>query len=100
MKGRGGRGRSCGREGEAAARLWAEGGFDVVHTHFAYAALGPLMALPRGVPHVRTFHGPWDVEGWLEDARGRRRPVGSMVKAIGSEKWASSRVEAGNLRRS
>ena len=57
------------REGRrACARLWAERPFDVVHTHFAYAALGPLQAVPASVPRVRTFHGPWDEEGWLEDS--------------------------------
>ena len=57
--------------GRAAARLWAEGAFDVAHTHFAYAALGPLVALPRGLPHVRSFYGPWDAEdGWKTLAGG------------------------------
>jgi len=53
------------REGRrACARLWAERPFDVVHTHFAWAAVGPLKAVPASVPRVRTFHGPWDEEGW------------------------------------
>ena len=68
------------REGRrACARLWAERPFDVVHTHFAYAALGPLQAVPASVPRVRTFHGPWDEEGWLEDSH--RRGLVGTVKA-------------------
>ena len=82
----------------AAARLWAEGGFDVVHTHFAYAALGPLSVLPRGVPHVRSFYGPWDEEGWVEDAQGRRGP-GQRVKAL-LKRQVRHMIEATNLRRS
>ena len=66
------------REGwRACARLWAEGPFDIVHTHFAYAAVGPLRAVPAAAVRVRTFHGPWDEEGWLED-RHRGGPVGAV----------------------
>ena len=56
------------REGRAAcARLWAQGAYDIVHTHFAYAALGPLQVVPASVVRVRSFYGPWDEEGWVED---------------------------------
>ena len=95
----------AGRAGEfvragrrAAARLWAEGGFDVVHTHFAYAALGPLMALPRGVPHIRSFYGPWDEEGWVEDTFGGSSWAGRMRAVV--KKRLRHQVEAMNLRRS
>ena len=83
---------------QAAARLWAAGGYDVVHTHFAYAALGPLMALPRGVPHVRSFYGPWNEEGWVEDTQGHIGP-GKHLKALLKKKVRHT-VEAANLRRS
>lgn len=50
--------------------------FDVVHSHFAYAALGPLQAIRNSMPHVRTFHGPWDTEGFVEDtANAGKNPV-------------------------
>ncbi len=52
---------------EACARLWARGAYDIVHTHFAYAALGPLQAVPVDVARVRSFYGPWNEEGWVED---------------------------------
>ncbi len=85
------------RAGQAAcARLWAEGPFDVAHTHFAYAAVGPLRAVPRGVPRVRSFYGPWDREGWVEDngaaLHGPRR-IPALVK-----RFLRRRIEAANLR--
>jgi len=51
----------------ACAKLCGETPFDVVHTHFAYSALGPLKAVPKTVPQVRSFYGPWHAEGWVED---------------------------------
>ena len=87
------------REGrKACARLWAEQPFDVVHTHFSYAALGPLQAVTAHVPHVRTFHGPWDEEGWVEDTTGRQGKLG-MAKAR-LKRSLRRRVEAANLQRS
>ena len=87
------------REGrKACARLWAEQPFDVVHTHFAYAALGPLQAVPAHVPRVRTFHGPWDEEGWVEDTTSRQGKLG-MAKAR-LKRSLRRRVEAANLQRS
>ncbi len=87
------------REGRrAAARLWAERPFDIVHTHFAYAALGPLRVVPRGVPHFRSFYGPWDEEGWFTDTTVRRGPLGT-AKAR-AKRYLRHQVEAANLRRS
>lgn len=87
------------REGRAAcARLWAEGAFDIVHTHFAYAAIGPLQAVPRPVPRIRTFHGPWDEEGWSEDAARSPRGLGLVKASI--KKLLRFQIEAANLRRS
>lgn len=54
---------------EACEKLLKEQSFDLVHTHFAYAGLGPLRAVPKSIPRVRTFHGPWDQEGWIEDVQ-------------------------------
>ena len=87
------------REGRrACARLSAEHPFDVVHTHFAYAALGPLQAVPRDVAHVRSFYGPWDEEGWVEDTS---RPLGPLGMAKARVKRSlRRRVEAANLKRS
>jgi len=51
------------RNGQIACRrLLAEHHYDIVHTHFAYAAVGPLRAIPQSIPRIRTFHGPWDEE--------------------------------------
>lgn len=81
-----------------AASLVRETPFDIVHTHFAYAAVGPLKAFPRGTPHVRTFHGPWDSEAWVEDlAKGdspARRALATVKRA--GRNW----VERANLRSS
>jgi len=54
---------------DACKKLCAVTRFDLVHTHFAYAAVGPLQAIPKSIPRIRTFHGPWDQEGWLEECR-------------------------------
>ena len=78
----------------ACAQLWAEEPFDIVHTHFAYAAVGPLRAVPADAVRVRTFHGPWDEEGWLEDRR-RGGPIGA-VRAHLKRKLRRG-VEAANL---
>ncbi|PQV65204.1 Glycosyltransferase involved in cell wall bisynthesis [Abditibacterium utsteinense] len=57
------------REGrQSAARLWQEAPFDIVHTQFAYAAHGPAQAFPRDAIHIRSFYGPWDAEGYVEDS--------------------------------
>ena len=83
------------REGcRACARLWAERPFDLIHTHFAYAAVGPLRAVPACVPRVRTFHGPWDEEGWAEE-RGRGGLVGRVRAGI--KRKLRFQVETANL---
>jgi glycosyltransferase involved in cell wall biosynthesis len=84
---------------QAAARLWAEEPFDVAHTHFAYAALGPLSALPPTLPHVRSFYGPWDEEGWVEDTTTGTPGTLGMAKARIKRRLRHA-VEAANLRRS
>ncbi len=87
------------REGcRACARLWTGGPFDLVHTHFAYAAHGPLRAVPAGTPHLRSFYGPWDEEGWVADADARRLLPG-LVKAR-VKRVLRHQVEAASLRRS
>lgn len=50
----------------AMLKLLRRASFDVVHVHFAYAAVGPISALPRSVPIVRTYHGAWGLEKMLE----------------------------------
>ena len=85
------------REGRrACARLWAEKPFDIVHTHFAYAALGPLRAVPSSVPRIRTFHGPWDEEGWLEDMSSISDRIGRLKAGI--KRRLRRRVEGVSLR--
>ena len=88
------------REGQAAcARLWDETGpFDLVHTHFAFAALGPLRAVPAHVPRIRSFYGAWDQEGWVENAGAAEGPL-DRLRGL-TKRWLRRRVEAANLRRS
>ncbi len=87
------------RQGRVAcARLWAEQPFDIVHTHFAYAALGPLQAVPHAAPHVRSFYGPWDEEGWVEDTNRCPGPLGLAKARV--KRSLRHRVEAANLQRS
>lgn len=86
------------REGRrACAKLWAEKPFDVVHTHFAYAALGPLRAVPRGTPHLRSFYGPWDAEGWVADAEKRQRGLGRAKEQV--KRQLRHQIEGANLKR-
>ncbi len=68
----------------AAASLCVGNSFDIVHTHFAYAGVGPLRAIPAQTVRVRTFHGPWDAEGWVEDVAGSRS---ISKRAKGGLKW-------------
>ncbi len=87
------------RNGRAAsARLWSENPFDIIHTHFAYAAIGPLQAIPKRTPHVRTFHGPWDEESWLEET-AQPLPWFKMLLASIKKKMRHQ-VEVSNLNRS
>ena len=86
------------REGRSAcARLWAEKPFDIVHTHFAYAALGPLRAVPRGTPRLRSFYGPWDAEGWIADAANRQHRLGMLKERV--KRRLRHVVEGANLKR-
>ncbi len=93
------------RVGRAAcARLLAEQPFDIVHTHFAYAAVGPLQVVSRHVPCVRSFYGPWDAEGWVEDMARAGDKTGPVRVAYLAKSRLRKRlrhaVEAANLRRS
>jgi glycosyltransferase involved in cell wall biosynthesis len=66
----------------AAKRLCAETQFDIVHSHFAFASVGPIWALPRTVPCIRTFHGPWDQEALSTSrASGALSSCGLRLKA-------------------
>lgn len=98
-----GQGRRFNDEGEAAARKLLDSGekFDIVHTHFAWSAVGPLKAL-TGIPHIRTFHGPWDEESWVEDVRDADQRQGAarmvaMAKAQ-ARRILKKRIEAQNLK--
>ena len=98
-----GAGRRFNDEGEAAARKLLAAGerFNVVHTHFAWAALGPLKAL-KNVPHVRSFYGPWHEESRVEDiarvARAGSPLKKALLSALAPAKWsAKRRVERANV---
>lgn len=90
----------------ACAQLAASNRYDVVVTHFAYAALGPLWAM-KATPRLRVFHGPWDAEGWAEDqAALLALPAGRSLKrwllGVKSHLKRAGRglVETRNLRQS
>jgi glycosyltransferase involved in cell wall biosynthesis len=83
---------------QAARQLLAEVNFDIVHTHFAYAALGPLKAVPKDVPRVRTFHGPWDEEGFVDDTTNSRS-IFAVLKAT-LKRALRRKIEGDNLRQS
>ena len=90
----------------ACARLHAGKAFDLVHTHFAYAAEGPLRALP-GIPHVRSFYGAWHREGLVEDTawnaeRFQHSPVKRRLAGLRArvKAFLRKRIEVGNLRKS
>jgi glycosyltransferase involved in cell wall biosynthesis len=83
---------------QTCARIWQETPFDLVHTHFAYAALGPLRAVPGFVPRVRTFHGPWEEESWVEETAGTVGPSARLAARL--KKYIRRAIEAANLSRS
>ncbi len=83
---------------DACARLLRETRFDIAHTHFAYSAHGPLGVLPPVVPHVRTFHGAWHDEGYVED---KQNSHGFKSYAVMQGHYVLRRgIEQQNLRRS
>ena len=87
------------RQGRAACkRLCEKERFDVVHTHFAFAATGPLSALPPSTRRVRTFHGPWDEEAYFDDTSRLKSLFGKCVTLIKQELRRT--LEAANLRKS
>jgi glycosyltransferase involved in cell wall biosynthesis len=90
---------------EAAARLWAQEKFDIVHTHFAYAAEGPSAVCPEGTVHIRSFYGPWDTEGYVEDTarvNAAKSPVTKAKALLQREVKRRMRhsIEANSLNRS
>lgn len=88
-----------------AARLAGETPFDIVHTHFAYAAHGPSQALPPNAIHVRTFYGPWNGEGYVEDTArldAAQNPLKKVKLALqrALKQRMKRRIEAQSLQRS
>jgi glycosyltransferase involved in cell wall biosynthesis len=83
---------------DACARLLQKESFDIAHTHFAYSAVGPLAVLPEAVPHVRSFHGPWHDEGYVEDKQNGRGPRAYAVRQ--ARFLLRRRIERQNLTRS
>jgi len=75
---------------EACAKLLAEQSFDIVHTHFAYSAVGPLQVIPAELPHVRSFYGPWHEEGRVED----RKRLDDRRASLNSPKAAAAYAAA------
>lgn len=87
---------------DAAARLFAQNPPDILHTHFAYAAVGPLEAAGSRIPHVRSFYGPWDAEGFVEDT-GAARAANPLKRPLLHARALVKRhfrhgIEAANLR--
>ncbi len=78
--------------------------FDILHTHFAYAAVGALQAANGTIPHVRSFYGPWDVEGFVEDIAGVRKSAAWKKPFLHGrallKRHYRREVEADNLRQS
>ena len=97
---------------EACASLLSKQSFDIAHTHFAYSAVGPLQVLPKSLPHIRSFYGPWHEEGRVEDLKklGDRRQNCRSFKTAAAYTAACAamharcalraQVERRNLRRS
>ena len=83
---------------DACARLLQTERFDIAHTHFAYSAVGPLQVLPESVPHVRTFHGAWHDEGYVEDKQNGHGPKAYAVRQ--THFLLRRRIEQQNLTRS
>ncbi|MBC8140559.1 MAG: glycosyltransferase family 4 protein, partial [Armatimonadetes bacterium] len=78
--------------------------FDLLHTHFAYAAVGALQSANGSLPHVRSFYGPWDAEGFVEDM-GQVQKSAAWKKPLLHGRALLKRhyrreVEADNLRQS
>jgi len=78
-----------------AFKLLQTSKFDIVHVHSAYAALGPLSVIPKIIPRVRTFHGPWDEESYIEDVASSHSPLG--VAKASSKRWIRRIIEQQNL---
>ena len=82
----------------ACERLLRSERFDIAHTHFAYSAVGPLQVLPKTVPHVRSFYGPWHDEGYVEDKQNGQGPRAYAARQ--AHYFLRRRIEQQNLRRS
>lgn len=83
---------------EACARLWTKQPFDLVHTHFAYASVGPFQVLPPSLPRVRSFYGFWDEEGWIQESRFVSNHTNRLVAL--AKRLVRARIERSNLRHS
>ena len=83
---------------DACARLLQTEQFDIAHTHFAYSAVGPLAVLPKSIPHVRSFYGPWHDEGYVEDKQTGQGPRAYAVRQ--ARYLLRRRIEQQNLERS
>lgn len=71
------------RHSRALADRWGKEGGQLVHTHFAFSEWGPAQSLAH-LPWVRTFHGPWDEEGWFQETGGKGGawPVARLKRRI------------------
>jgi teichuronic acid biosynthesis glycosyltransferase TuaC len=76
------------------ARAWAgfrrqvrSAAFDLVHAHFGQSA---LLALPKSLPLVVTFHGS-DLQG-IVNRRGQYAASGRLLQAI--SRWVARRADA------
>lgn len=88
----------------AFLELVGEEKFDLLHAHFAYTSLGPLLSsLARDLPCIRTFHGSWAEEALITEADGgKEKTKGNFLKGIkpSLRYFLCSRIEKFSLRHS
>ncbi len=89
---------------DAFLELIKEERFDLLHLHFAYTSVGPLLSLARELPSIRTFHGSWAEEALIAELEDRNKQEGkvNILKKIKPSLlyFLRSRVEKFSLRRS
>ncbi len=90
---------------DAFLKLIKEERFDLLHLHFAYTSVGPLLSsLARELPSIRTFHGPWAEEALSAELERKNKKEGkaNVLEKIKSSflYFLRSKVERFSLHRS
>lgn len=84
-------------------QLLTRGRVDLVHAHFAYASLGPLLSpgISR-LASVRTFYGPWADEGRIDEVLNGREALWDFIgRGASAVKYLlRQRIEGFSLSRS